>query len=311
MTYTDSGKPRHYSELRPANAGRIQREIEQIEERDEEVAQMERDALAAAEQHARDDDIASLRTEMRREIAALREQFAAVDAQQDAAREKHADEILATFTSIGDAIEQIERGIERRLLTVEQRLDVLRDYAGNESKRMLSDLRRQITGERVQNVKDIIAAVLATCDQTIESRLAAIERQRASEREMMIKLLLDHGIAAKMPKVKGTFSARENYSALDICVRDGAGWIARRDDPAGIPGDSGDWQLLSMRGARGVAGEKGERGYSGTPGDDAARIIGWQHDYERYVAIPRLSDGSIGAPLDLRGFFAAFQNETT
>src|SRR5258708_26923296 len=55
---------------------------------------------------------------------------------------------------------------------------------------------------------------------------------------------------------------------------------------------------------RGAGGEKGERGLPGPrgdPGTSGATIVGWKIDPERYVAMPVMSDGSDGPPLDLRG----------
>jgi hypothetical protein len=36
-------------------------------------------------------------------------------------------------------------------------------------------------------------------------------------------------------------------------------------------------------------------------------VVGWRVDQERYVAVPLLADGSEGAAIDLRPFFARFK----
>jgi len=164
--------------------------------------------------------------------------------------------------------------------------------------------------EREKIANDAIACCLWQLDEKLEPRLAAIERRNDDAQKlygMMVENFLRTGTAIKLPKVKGTFSHGGCYAALDICVKDGAAWIARRDDP-GVPGDGDGWQLLSMRGQRGVAG--GERG---PPGLSAMvpRLSEWQINAASFTAIPRCSDGSCGPEMDLRPFFAQFQADTT
>jgi hypothetical protein len=58
-----------------------------------------------------------------------------------------------------------------------------------------------------------------------------------------------------------------------------------------------------------AAGEKGKRGPSGpqgNPGLSGATIRDWKIDRARYVAVPIMSDGSDGPPLELRGLFEQF-----
>jgi hypothetical protein len=72
------------------------------------------------------------------------------------------------------------------------------------------------------------------------------------------------------------------------------------------------WQLLSRSGSRGPVGETGPRGKKGDRGDRGeARptIVNWVLDRKRYRAIPTMSDGKLGAPLELRGLFEQFCEE--
>ena len=62
-------------------------------------------------------------------------------------------------------------------------------------------------------------------------------------------------------------------------------------------------------GATGPRGERGERGERGLRGERAPTITGWRLDCAAYAAVPLLSDGSEGAPLELRGLFEQFYNE--
>jgi hypothetical protein len=57
--------------------------------------------------------------------------------------------------------------------------------------------------------------------------------------------------------------------------------------------------------------QRGERGSIGPRGEPAPTITGWRVDRTAYAAVPLLSDGSEGAPLELRGLFEQFYNEVT
>ena len=54
--------------------------------------------------------------------------------------------------------------------------------------------------------------------------------------------------------------------------------------------------------------EKGERGLQGASGVPIF-IASWQLDTDNYVAVPILSDGREGPPLELRGLFDQFHRE--
>ena len=53
-------------------------------------------------------------------------------------------------------------------------------------------------------------------------------------------------------------------------------------------------------------GATGERGSIGPRGEPAPAITGWRVDRAAYAAVPLLSDGSEGAPLELRDLFKQF-----
>jgi hypothetical protein len=118
------------------------------------------------------------------------------------------------------------------------------------------------------------------------------------------------GRDAAIPTPRGTFEDGKGYRALDIVALNGGSFIARRNDPGACPGDG--WQLLTRQGARGIAGPKGERGERGERGIAPlpVRITGWDIDRERYIAVPKMSDGTNGPALELHGLFERFQDET-
>jgi len=83
--------------------------------------------------------------------------------------------------------------------------------------------------------------------------------------------------------------------------------------PGTCPGSG--WQLCAAAGSDGEDGatgprrERGERGSIGPRGEPAPSITGWRVDCASYTAVPVLSDGSEGAPLELRSLFQQFLDE--
>jgi len=96
-------------------------------------------------------------------------------------------------------------------------------------------------------------------------------------------------------RVRGTYQAGTNYTRGDMLALDGASFIARKDNPGKCPGDG--WQLMAKQGQRGIAGPEGKRG---PPGNI---ITGWILDRTNFRVTPRLSDGSLGPPLELGALF--------
>ena len=101
----------------------------------------------------------------------------------------------------------------------------------------------------------------------------------------------------------GLFDAYKTYARLDVVESHGASYLARRDNPGGVPGIDDGWQLVSgsgHRGDTGPVGPRGRKGERGARGEAAPRIVNWTLDTARYRAIPTMSDGTAGAPLELR-----------
>ena len=113
-----------------------------------------------------------------------------------------------------------------------------------------------------------------------------------------IKVAIETALARR---IKGTHDPKAEYFANDLVAKDGASFVAKRNNPGPLPGDG--WQLLARQGQRGIAGERG------APGRDAPRIIKWELDVASYTATPILSDGSRGPGLELRALFVP--SETT
>jgi len=123
------------------------------------------------------------------------------------------------------------------------------------------------------------------------------------------------GADGKSFHVRGTYEPGTQfptYQELDIVVLNGASFIARQDNPGPCPGEG--WQMIARQGQRGVAGERGERGPSGdagAPGAAALMIRSWRIDRKKFIAVPIMSDGKDGPPLELRSFFEQFNDETS
>jgi hypothetical protein len=106
------------------------------------------------------------------------------------------------------------------------------------------------------------------------------------------RAMLDEALSIR---VRGTYQGSTKYVRGDVVVLDGGSFLARCDSPGPCPGAG--WQLMAKQGQRGVAGPQGERGPAGKT------ITGWIVDRGTYCVTPRMSDGSLGAPLELRALF--------
>ena len=104
-------------------------------------------------------------------------------------------------------------------------------------------------------------------------------------------------------QVRGLFSDKETYKALDIVALNGGSFIAKKDNPGPCPGAG--WQLIASQGKRGDKGERGLQGISGAP----VVIQKWRLDRDNYVAVPVMSDGCEGPPLELRPLFEQFHTD--
>jgi hypothetical protein len=105
-------------------------------------------------------------------------------------------------------------------------------------------------------------------------------------------------------EVCGLFDPAREYRKYDLVMLNGSEWRAKRDAPGPLPGDG--WAMSAQQGKAGKPGEKGERGPAGSP---ATAIVGWQ--ISEFRAVPVLSDGGLGPPLDLRAMFEQYHGEAS
>src|SRR5262249_38751542 len=101
--------------------------------------------------------------------------------------------------------------------------------------------------------------------------------------------------------MRGKFDAAAEYLAHDVGGHNGSSFVALRDRPGRCPGEG--WQLLASKGNRGERGGPGPRGMVGARGQPAPEIKGWLVNKAKFTASPILTDGSVGAPLELKGLF--------
>src|SRR5262249_2428682 len=118
--------------------------------------------------------------------------------------------------------------------------------------------------------------------------IAGLQRDFRDE----MKAMLDQALSVH---VRGTYQAGVSYTRGDMVALDGGSFIARRDNPGKCPGDG--WQLMARQGSRGIAGPEGKRG---PPGNI---ITGWIVDRSNFRVTPRMSDNTLGPPLELRALF--------
>jgi hypothetical protein len=120
------------------------------------------------------------------------------------------------------------------------------------------------------------------------------------------------GCDGRSPRLRGPFNVNEKYAQFDVVEYDGGSFVAIRDiNPGTIPGEDG-WQTMAKRGGKGPVGEtgpQGRKGERGAPGEAAPTIVSWTLDLARYRAVPTMSNGKAGAPLELRGLFGQFLSE--
>ncbi len=125
-------------------------------------------------------------------------------------------------------------------------------------------------------------------------------------------LIARGGRDAILPRVCGLYKKDAEYRPLDIVALNGSSFISKKDNAGPCPGPG--WQLLASAGRTGSRGEKGDKGEPGAQGPrgvgtPGASITGWTIDAENYLAIPLMSDGKKGPPLELRGFFKQFLSD--
>src|SRR5262245_61831589 len=111
-----------------------------------------------------------------------------------------------------------------------------------------------------------------------------------------VRALLDQALAQR---IKGTYNPRDEYRIGDLVAKDGASFVARKDDPGPCPGEG--WQLMARQGGRGIAGPRGERG------KDAPVIEKWLVNRQDFTVRPIYSNGIFGPVLELQELFAPSQ----
>jgi hypothetical protein len=111
---------------------------------------------------------------------------------------------------------------------------------------------------------------------------------------------------------KGSWSASINYDMLSLVTYQDGAYLATRSDPGEPGGAKGGWQMIAGKGSKGDPGPRGPRGNRGDRGaaETPVTIREWSIDIKGYRASPILSNGEVGAILDLRPFFERFGCET-
>jgi hypothetical protein len=111
-------------------------------------------------------------------------------------------------------------------------------------------------------------------------------------------------------EIRDTYDPNGLYRKLDVVTLNSTWFVAKSDEPGRCPGPGWKAGPTASRGKSGERGPVGPAGPPGLPGAPGRDIVDWEIDVHNYVAIPIMSDGGRGKPLNLRGFYEQFQIET-
>jgi hypothetical protein len=195
-----------------------------------------------------------------------------------------------------DAEDEARRQAERE----EQRK--MRERAERAAAQNLDDRVRSLISENWEVCREAVGGVIGEMIDDLRQEL--LEKMRV---DLRVAILEQSGL---VPRVKGTFSEHETYSALDICALNGGLWLAKFSNPGPLPGEG--WQLMSCRGSkgeRGLVGPRGERGEVGPQGEPGPGITGWKVDREKFRITPLLKGGHYGPPVDLLPMFQEYDRQ--
>jgi hypothetical protein len=164
------------------------------------------------------------------------------------------------------------------------------------------DIERDLT---VEVVGETLAAVRREIAEAIEKSIAPLARE-ISELTGAMNVMRSLGHAGL--RLRGAFDAAGEYLAHDVVGHNGSSFVALRDRPGRCPGEG--WQLLASKGNRGERGGPGPRGMTGGRGEPAPLVKAWLIDKAKFTASPILTDGTVGAPLELKSLFQEFLDQT-
>jgi hypothetical protein len=97
------------------------------------------------------------------------------------------------------------------------------------------------------------------------------------------------GVDGRGFAVRGTWTAEDDYQALDVVALNGASFAARYDNPGACPGEG--WQLIAAQGKRGKPGEAGPRGERGLQGPAGTPVVAMTIDDDGLLTLTN-GDGS-------------------
>jgi hypothetical protein len=179
---------------------------------------------------------------------------------------------MTTDANLQDRVAELEARAQRLVLAGD-------DRDGWGAWRNLLELRlmQQQDSERAL-LTEVIASLQRDFEETVKRRIGEAMAQR----------------------IRGTFQPGSKYDLGDLVARDGASFVARKNNPGPCPGDG--WQLMAKQGQRGIAGPQG------IAGKDAPRIVSWKVDRQHFIVIPIMSDGKEGPALELGALFEPENN---
>ena len=158
----------------------------------------------------------------------------------------------------------------------------------------------------IETIGETLAALRAETARAIEKKIESLVRALA-EQSGALSVLRNLGPPPGI-RFRGSYDPNAEYFVHDIVAKNGSSFVALRDRPGGCPNEH--WRLLAGKGDRGQVGPPGPRGMTGGRGEPAPAIKAWLVNKAKFTASPILTDGSVGAALELKGLFQEFLDQT-
>lgn len=158
------------------------------------------------------------------------------------------EQIEAVYEDVRHLIRHLDESLRK---DVDHKLEV---------SRLNADLWAEQAKIKLVRLDDAFKQITEACEDMTDE-LLALQEQNA-------QLVDDYAKACSQRLTpKGGFKQGDVYHSGNVVMRDGASWWCAVDRTEADPRDkTGDWRLLSMRGATGKAGDRGQRGEPGAPG---------------------------------------------
>lgn len=153
-------------------------------------------------------------------------------------------------------------------------LQELAQVISGEIKHAIEPLKNKIKALEEENssLKDVISGFKKYDDSGLKKSISDIEKKLEApvDYEKLAEIIAKDLPAPESAQYKGVYSETTDYIKGDSVTYSGSLWIAKSDNPAGVPSNGQtEWQLAVKRGARGKSFIEAAReiGFKGTEQD--------------------------------------------